>query len=180
MAMTRGTANSCFDNNEMTRLSSSSPVAAMATSTLAKPAASSELTSQPSAATRFTRARERSRLHQVDVLVDQKDVVSLRSEICGDRSADVPCSANCDLHRRRVPTRVTAGGGHSPDWRRVRQSSSSRRCAGRPLPDRGGSPTSSRGSPALLSDDQASLAAVDQLADLLAPPTSRGSAAPGA
>ncbi len=42
LAMTRGTANSCLERREITRLSSSSPVAAMTTSTLAKPAASSE------------------------------------------------------------------------------------------------------------------------------------------
>ena len=48
-ATTRGTANSCLASREMTRLSSSSPVAATTTSTVARPAASSEDTSQASA-----------------------------------------------------------------------------------------------------------------------------------
>src|SRR6202163_1560441 len=53
-AMTRGTANSCLERSEMTRLSSSSPVAATITSTSAIPAAWSEETSHASATVQRT------------------------------------------------------------------------------------------------------------------------------
>ena len=48
--MTRGTANSCLDSQLMTRLSSSSPVAATTTSAVRSPARWSDETSQASAA----------------------------------------------------------------------------------------------------------------------------------
>ena len=47
-ATTRGTANSCLASSEMTRLSSSSPVAATITSAWAIPAITSDRTSQAS------------------------------------------------------------------------------------------------------------------------------------
>src|SRR5579875_598831 len=60
-ATTRGTANSCLARREMTRSSSSSPVAATTTSTVARPAASRELTSHASAATHVTSISSRRR-----------------------------------------------------------------------------------------------------------------------
>ena len=53
-ATTRGTANSCLASREMTRLSSSSPVAATTTSTADNPTWCSSDTSQASATNHFT------------------------------------------------------------------------------------------------------------------------------
>ncbi len=87
-ATTRGTANSCLASSEMTRLSSSSPVAATTTSTVARPAASSEDTSQASAATQVTSRVGRSR--------------STRSGSCSKTSTSCPFACRSDA--MAVPT----------------------------------------------------------------------------
>ena len=87
-ATTRGTANSCLASSEITRLSSSSPVAATTTSTVASPAASSEDTSQASAATQVTSSVGRSR--------------STSSGSCSKTSTSCPLACRSDA--MAVPT----------------------------------------------------------------------------
>ena len=87
-ATTRGTANSCLASSEMTRLSSSSPVAATTTSTVASPARSREETSQASAATQVMSSVGRRR--------------STSSGSCSKRSTSWPLACRSDA--MAVPT----------------------------------------------------------------------------
>ena len=111
--MTRGTANSCFESKEMTRLSSSSPVAAMTTSTLREAGSVERAHLAAVSGDEGQVELGPELLHEVDVLVDEKDVVSLRGEVGRDRGSDVPCTADGHLHsgyaRRRSSRRGHAG-----------------------------------------------------------------------
>ena len=97
-ATTRGTANSCLARSEMTRLSSSSPVAATTTSTVASPAASSEDTSQASAATQVMSMVGPQLLDELGVLLDDEHVVAVLVQVGRDGGADAPGTGDGDLH----------------------------------------------------------------------------------
>ena len=80
-ATTRGTANSCLASRETTRLSSSSPVAATTTSTVARPAASRADTSQASATTQVMSRSPADAGHQFRVLLDDQHLVAAGVEV---------------------------------------------------------------------------------------------------
>jgi len=100
-AMTRGTPNSCLDNQLMTRLSSSSPVAAMTTSTLRKSAAERLAYSHASAA-HDVHARQQGLqfLGGGAHVFEQRHVVVSVHEVERDRRAHRTASGDDDSHGR--------------------------------------------------------------------------------
>ena len=99
-ASTRGTANSCFARSDVTRLSSSSPVAATTTSASARRAPSS---------THGSHASPSSTLHRGDlleelvdggaVLFDQRDVVLALGEVVRQVPPDRAAAGDDDPHQ---------------------------------------------------------------------------------
>ncbi len=109
-ARTRGTANSCLANSDVTRLSSSSPVAATTTSALDSSAPPSTHGSQPSPRSTLTfGAHSRAFSTTSGSLIDERDVVSSVGEICRQVSADRACTRHDDAHQCEPP----AEGGAS-------------------------------------------------------------------
>ena len=99
-ASTRGTANSCFASSDVTRLSSSSPVAATTTSACFSSASSSTHGSQASPSTTATLGAHSSTFcDDVGVLIDQRDLVTPVGEVGGEVATDRARSRDDDLHQ---------------------------------------------------------------------------------
>ncbi len=99
-ASTRGTANSCFDSSDVTRLSSSSPVAATTTSAEASSASSSTHGSHASPCTTVTSGSiPRTLSHDVHVLLDQRDLVAAFGEVGREVTADGARARDDDAHQ---------------------------------------------------------------------------------
>ena len=88
-ATTRGTANSCFDSNDTTRLSSSSPVTAATTSQPATPAAwrASQLTPVAPYPPDTWRRGVGMLTDDPWIVVEDLDLVTGRPELFGDETA---------------------------------------------------------------------------------------------
>ena len=129
-AITRGTANSCLASSEITRLSSSSPVAATTTSTVARPAASREAPRRRRRRPRCTSRSPRDALDEVGVLLDEQDVVAAVVEVLGDGGPDAAGAGDGDLHAAArtassgdpssaaspAPRRDARAGGRARPW----------------------------------------------------------------
>ena len=114
-ASTRGTANSCLARSDVTRLSSSSPVAATTTSAFDSSARSSTHGSQASPSNTFTfGAHSRAFVDDVGALIDQRDVVSTVGEIRGEVATDRARAGDDDAHQ----CSPLADGGSSAASRR--------------------------------------------------------------
>ena len=97
----------------MTRLSSSSPVAATTTSALAKPAASRADTSQASLTIHWTPRRGPSG-GNIGVDLDEQDFVAGLVEVGGQVAADVAGAGDHDLHDRGLHDLAFTSSGAFP------------------------------------------------------------------
>ena len=98
--MTRGTANSCFESQLMTRLSSSSPVAATMTSAAAQ-ARALEGRHLAGVGREDLDARQVPPQHLgvVGVLLEDLHAVAVVEEVRGDGRADAPAASDHDAHQ---------------------------------------------------------------------------------
>ena len=130
-ATTRGTANSCLASREITRLSSSSPVAATTTSTVASPAASSEahlagVGGHPG----DVRARPRSRATSSGSCSMTRTSWPAGVQVAGDGGAHAAGPGDGDLHDSGPGRRPT--GAAPPSARRRHGDRPAERSSSRP------------------------------------------------
>ena len=93
----RGTPNSVLASSEVTRLTLSSPVAAITTSHWSSRASSREESSQESASS-HSASGTRSGFIELRGLVDEQDLVAVGDQLAGDGAADGTGPGDGDAH----------------------------------------------------------------------------------